>query len=435
MNKVMLALGMLFVSMACFSRNTKGTDSHSSPRILISTDIGGTDPDDNQSMLHLLMYSDMFDIEGLVSSPSFGNGAKEEILRMIDLYEKDFPRLQAHCKELKTPAELRPLCKQGRRGLSPVTGYDMPTEGSQWIVDCARREDSRPLWILVWGSLEDVAQALHDAPDIASRIRVYYIGGPNKKWGVNSYAYLAENFPHLWMIENNASYRGFISNSKDNGRYHAGYYNACLKGAGNIGADFMNYYKGVVKMGDTPSLLYLMNGDPNDPEGESWGGSFEKTSRSSRRIVEAKTNALDTVPVYSVVEFRFKAKKLKLPKNTPCFNMLIDKQNWQGYYMGKGNYMVRYSPKQTATLKYIITSEDNAFQSISGTLVVDNNWPGKPCKTDYKLGNTWWTDRADKSLFCDKWQGFRTVEKYRNAVLDHWAERLAWLKMHLTREL
>jgi len=26
-------------------------------RVLISTDIGGTDPDDNQSMAHLLMYS------------------------------------------------------------------------------------------------------------------------------------------------------------------------------------------------------------------------------------------------------------------------------------------------------------------------------------------------------------------------------------------
>lgn len=46
------------------------------PRIIVSTDIGGTDPDDNQSMVHLMMYSDLFQIEGLVSSPSFGNGCK-----------------------------------------------------------------------------------------------------------------------------------------------------------------------------------------------------------------------------------------------------------------------------------------------------------------------------------------------------------------------
>ncbi|WP_394335858.1 nucleoside hydrolase-like domain-containing protein [Algoriphagus litoralis] len=40
------------------------------PRILISTDIGGTDPDDNQGMAHLLMFSDWFDIEGWISAPS-----------------------------------------------------------------------------------------------------------------------------------------------------------------------------------------------------------------------------------------------------------------------------------------------------------------------------------------------------------------------------
>ena len=39
------------------------------------------------------------------------------------------------------------------------------------------------------------AQALHDAPDIAPKIRVYWIGGPNKKWGVNGYCYIVENFP------------------------------------------------------------------------------------------------------------------------------------------------------------------------------------------------------------------------------------------------
>ena len=46
-------------------------EADESPRVLISTDIGGTDPDDNQSMIHLMMYSDLFQLEGLVSSPSF----------------------------------------------------------------------------------------------------------------------------------------------------------------------------------------------------------------------------------------------------------------------------------------------------------------------------------------------------------------------------
>lgn len=46
------------------------------PRVLISSDIGGTDPDDYQSMIQLLMYADLFQIKGLVASP-YGKGLNE----------------------------------------------------------------------------------------------------------------------------------------------------------------------------------------------------------------------------------------------------------------------------------------------------------------------------------------------------------------------
>ena len=225
---------ILFLSL-CVASLWACTTENPAPkhRILISTDIGGTDPDDNQSMAHLLMYSDCFDIEGLVSSPSFGEGSKEEILRMIDLYEADYDRLKNHAAGCLPPDSLRRLCKQGRRGLLPYYGYETPTEGSEWIVSCARREDTRLLWILVWGSLDDVAQALHDAPDILPRIRVYWIGGPNKKWGVNSYAYIVENFPDLWIIENNASYRGFIGNNRKDDVYNKRYYETFMRSSIN----------------------------------------------------------------------------------------------------------------------------------------------------------------------------------------------------------
>src|SRR5699024_6734168 len=52
-------------------------------RVVVSTDIGGTDPDDFQSMVHLLLYADVLDIEGLISSP-YGPGRKEDSLRAID---------------------------------------------------------------------------------------------------------------------------------------------------------------------------------------------------------------------------------------------------------------------------------------------------------------------------------------------------------------
>ena len=56
------------------------------PRVIVSTDIGGTDPDDFQSMVHLLLYADVLDLEGLVSSP-YGPGRREHILEVIDHYE------------------------------------------------------------------------------------------------------------------------------------------------------------------------------------------------------------------------------------------------------------------------------------------------------------------------------------------------------------
>ena len=97
--KIFFAVLCIFCSSAVFSQQP----IPEKPRILISTDIGGTDPDDNQSIAHFLMYSDLFDTEGLVSSPSYGSGSKAELLRMIDLYEKDFPQLKKHNKNLATP--------------------------------------------------------------------------------------------------------------------------------------------------------------------------------------------------------------------------------------------------------------------------------------------------------------------------------------------
>lgn len=398
-------------------------------RVLVSTDIGGTDPDDNQSMAHLLMYTDRFDLEGIVSSPSYGEGNKEEILRMIDLYEKDLPVLGRHIGGLMSPDSLRAITKQGRKGAAPYCGYTTPTEGSEWIVECARRQSDRPLWISVWGGLEDVAQALHDAPDIAGKIKVHWIGGPNKKWSTNSYAYIVENFPDLYMIEDNASYRGFIAEKKNPDRYNAGFYEAYLAGAGNLGRDFIRYYDGLPKMGDTPSLLYVMDGNPDDPMGESWGGSFEPVRRSSRPVFHRPTTAADTVPVYSIIELHIKgAVKDDIAPDSVCFRMDIRNQKWDGFYLGDGDYAVRHSTYYLGTLPYTITSDIPGFPCYEGAITVENLWPGRESATDYEVGANWYTDKADPALFWKKLQGAQTVLKWREAVMEDWGKRLGYLK-------
>lgn len=131
------------------------------PRVVVSTDIGGTDPDDFQSMVHLLLCADELDLEGLISSP-YGPGRREHILEVIERYERDFPALRARSPRYPEPAALRAMAKQGALESPGPAGVGVTTEGSDWIVRCARRADHRPLWVLVWGGIEDLAQALHE---------------------------------------------------------------------------------------------------------------------------------------------------------------------------------------------------------------------------------------------------------------------------------
>ena len=403
------------------------------PRILISTDIGGTDPDDNQSMAHLLMYNDKFNIEGLVSSPSYGSGTKGEILRMIDLYEQDLPKLKAHRNGFLSPAYLRSVTKQGRRGNAPYRGYSKATEGSDWIIKCAKKKSDQPLWVLGWGGLEDIAQALHDAPEIQSKLRVYWIGGPNKKWGANSYAYIAENFPGLWFIEVNSSYYGFFSNNNilDSVKT-TDYYDKYIQGAGYLGKDFKSYYNGEVKMGDTPSLLYMMDGNPENPARESWGGSFEHLSRSPHVVFNSATRITDTVAFCTVVEFNLKGPEIVIPQDSVCFWMETPYKNavqkWPGYYLGKGRYGLKYVPKQAEIVSYRFRSSIPNVDFGEGKLTVTNHWPGKVNNTDYKLGANWYSDKADPALYEGKIQGGKTLSKWRQSVLTDWAARWGWLK-------
>ncbi|NMA73107.1 MAG: DUF1593 domain-containing protein [Bacteroidales bacterium] len=427
MQKIYLSLFLFCFLYSCGTTSQKEPAS-SKPRILISTDIGGTDPDDNQSMAHFLMYSEMFNTEGLVSSPSYGTGNKSEILRMIDLYEKDLPKLKQHVTGLAEPDYLRSITKQGRLGAAPFCGFQTSTEGSDWIVKCARKESDQPLWVLVWGGLDDLAQALHDAPDIKDKIKVYWIGGPNKKWSMNSYAYIVANFPDLWFIENNASYRGFISNKNKEYEFNQGFYETYIQGNGHLGADFFNYLQGNPKLGDTPSLLYMMDGGPNDPEEESWGGSFVKLNYSPRIIFNGITTEKDTTQIYSTMEFNIKGPKIDIPIDSACITMTIANQTWGGYYQGDGIYTVRHSTYALGTLPYTITSDIPGFVTQKGAITIENVWPGEHRETDYQLGENWFTDKSDEDLSEDGLHGSKTVSKWRNEVMKDWAKRWSWLK-------
>ncbi|MCB1022561.1 MAG: DUF1593 domain-containing protein, partial [Acidobacteria bacterium] len=178
----------------------------------------------------------------------------------------------------------------------PAAGRATP--GSQLLIERALYQDpqGRPLWVLVWGSLTDVAQALHDDPSIAASIRIYSIGSSNTMADEASRdwlrARLDDQFPNLWWIENGLlprrstdTFRGVYQGGVQEGEWgNQGFVQANVRGHGAAGDAFplATSPKDTLKEGDSPSMLYLLSplrarvGDVDDPSQPSWGGRFRR---------------------------------------------------------------------------------------------------------------------------------------------------------------
>jgi hypothetical protein len=242
-------------------------------RVIVSTDIGGSDPDDFQSMVHYLMYADLFDTEGLISSPPHA-GRKQHILEVLEAYAADYPRLKQRCDRFPAPEALRAITKQGAIDPAPPAGYSTATEGSRWIIQRAGADDPRPLWILVWGSITDVAQAVHDDTGIKPKLRVYFISSWNRRMDPAARDYLVQKHPDLWMIEADTTFRGmYVGGDQTAELSNREFVARHVRGHGALGNLFFAK-KPDIKMGDTPSVLYLLRGEAENPASESWGGSF-----------------------------------------------------------------------------------------------------------------------------------------------------------------
>lgn len=392
-------------------------------RVIVSTDIGGSDPDDFQSMVHYLLYSDVFDTEGLISSP-WGDGTTQDILNVIEAYEKDYPNLIRHSKDYPNPEYLRSITKQGAIDIAPYSGHSQATEGSDWIIQCAKKEDPRPLYILVWGLLDDVAQALHGDPSIHDKLRVYYIAGPNKKWGVNSHAYIERNFPNLWIIENNSTYRGWFYGGDQTGDWgNQSFVNTHIQGHGALGDFFCNFLDNTIKMGDTPSVAYLLRGNPEDPTSPSWGGQFVPVHARPNSVFHRHTTLNDYVEMFGLAEFIFKGPHADIEHDKPCFKMLIKGQEFLGYYVGNGEYKIRFMPKSLGEWSYKIVSsiseldgQHGEFTSVPESIVNRGRDP--------LLLPNWWSDMLDPHLKDGIIAGSKTVNKWRKDFLEDFQYRM-----------
>lgn len=268
MRPISLSILLLLATLPAFSQEKIP--------LIISTDIGGDDPDDHQSLVHFLLYSDRFETLGIISSPP-GKGRISDIEEVLDAYEKDFTKLKSTGLDYPKPDQLRRVSSQGVTEIQSTEKPEKLSSGAEYMVKKIL-DIGKPVYVLVWGSMTDLAQAIHFHPEIKPLIRVYSIGSWNTQQDQKSRDYLWNYHHDFWWIENNTTFRGmYMGGTQEEPWGNRSFVERFVKDYGALGKLFYEK-KPDIKMGDTPSVLYLLDGNPENPEGESWGGSFVKSS-------------------------------------------------------------------------------------------------------------------------------------------------------------
>jgi len=261
-------------------------------RTIILTDIEA-DPDDTQSLIRLLLYSNQIDIKGIIATTSCWMTNKvnpQSIVKVIKAYDKVQPNLLKHETGYPEASKLLKLVKSGlpKYGMEGV-GKGMDSEGSDMILEILEQDDDRPLWISTWGGVNTLAQTLFKikqtkskkkARKLISKLRVYTISDQD-----DSGLWIRENFPELFYIVSPGDYYASATWTGIN-TFIKGIDNTTISNPwiakniqskhGPLAAQYPDVAWGVE--GDTPAFLSLIpNGinTPNHPEWGGWGGRYE----------------------------------------------------------------------------------------------------------------------------------------------------------------
>ena len=305
----------VLVLMAVIGVNAlQAAENDLKPRLVVCTDIAPADvePDDMESMVRLMAYADMFEIEALITSVGWNCDPypaewAEYLQRVIEAYRKDVPKLMRRSGQ----QEFMPLEDENKQqyiGYWPSADYvksravmgsihggikaigaDNDSPGSELLIRLADEDDTRPIYVAAWGGANTLAQAIwrvkqtrsaEELKKFVRKFRIYTITDQDMQYSMRmnrSYS------SHMWLRKEFADDLQFVwdegtwQEQCELGKRHWQQHKDNIQGRGALGGEYPTYKWGVE--GDTPSFLYVMpNGlnNPEDPHQCGWAGYHER---------------------------------------------------------------------------------------------------------------------------------------------------------------
>ena len=194
-----------------------------------------------------------------------------------------------------------------------------------------------------------------------------------------------------------------------------------MAGRGALGDFFATLLKGTIKMGDSPSVGYLLHGTPDDPTQPGWGGRFVRIWDGRKTTFSRLTTDADTVEAFGVVEFALPVPAGMTREHSA--RMIVDGRI-PAVAAREGDVLrFRFSPRDAKVWPYVIRSDFAGLDGQSGSFTAVPP-PAERTRRASTMHPKWWIDDPDPAAAEGIHPGAKTVSRWREAFLGDFAQRL-----------
>ncbi len=205
--RAVIAIILITLPISIFGQTQLVFEEPEKQRVFVLTDITN-EPDDQQSLVRFLVYSNQYDVEGIVATTSthLRKGIRQDkIEELIKAFEQVRPNLETHesgfpSAEMLLSRTASHLPLYSMEGV----GEDKDSPGSELLIQAVDKDDPRPLWVTVWGGANCLAQALYKVKSMRSAAEVEKFVGKIKVYAIAdqdfSGQWIRDNFPEIFYI-------------------------------------------------------------------------------------------------------------------------------------------------------------------------------------------------------------------------------------------